>query len=75
MIKDFVESSNFTAFSEVSDKNIASMSASYSTGGETFFRLRILDKEMYNTNKEAFDSDFQHFKDAVINKLSMIKEK
>lgn len=60
------KNTNFSGASVIDDVQVASMSASYSTGSNIYFNFSIERLDLYNENSETVDTDFNSFKDAVL---------
>lgn len=62
---------NFNGVSMVDDVVVANMSASYS-GVEVYFNMTIINLNMYNSNKEVVELDFDNFKDKALEGINGI---
>ena len=60
------KNTNFSGASVIDDVQVASMSASYSTGSNIYFNFSIERLDLYNENAETVDADFNSFKDSVL---------
>lgn len=63
------KNTNFSGASIIDDVQIASMSASYSTGSNIYFNFSIERLDLYNKNAETVDADFDSFKDTVLESI------
>ena len=63
------KNTNFSGASIIDDVQIASMSASYSTGSNIYFNFSIERLDLYNENAETVDADFDSFKDTVLESI------
>lgn len=63
------KNTNFSGASIIDDVQVASMSASYSTGSNVYFSFSIERIDLYEENSEAVDADFIAFKDAVVESI------
>ena len=60
------KNTNFSVASIIDDVQVASMSASYSTGSNIYFNFSIERLDLYEENAETVDTDFASFKDTVL---------
>lgn len=60
------KNTNFSGASIINDIQVASMSASYSTGSNIYFNFSIERLDLYEENVETVDTDFSSFKDTVL---------
>lgn len=63
------KNTNFSGASIIDDVQVASMSASYSTGSNIYFNFSIERLDLYNENAETVDADFDSFKDTVLESI------
>lgn len=63
------KNTNFSGASVIDDVQVASMSASYSTGSNIYFNFSIERLDLYNENAETVDADFDSFKDTVLESI------
>lgn len=63
------KNTNFSGASVIDDVQVASMSASYSTGSNVYFNFSIERLDLYNENAETVDADFDSFKDTVLESI------
>lgn len=63
------KNTNFSGASVIDDIQVASMSASYSTGSNIYFNFSIERLDLYNENAETVDADFDSFKDTVLESI------
>ena len=60
------KNTSFSGASVIDDVQVASMSANYSTGSNIYFNFSIERLDLYNENAETVDTDFNSFKDSVL---------
>ena len=63
------KNTNFNGASVIDDTQVASMSASYSTGSNVYFNLSIERLDLYTENAETVDADFDSFKETVLDTI------
>lgn len=62
---------NFSGTTEVNGQTIASFAAGYS-GSDVFFSISITDIDKYINEENTFNSDFDEFKDNVIELVTRV---
>lgn len=71
MIQKIMKTHSFNATSVIKfgnkEESVAFMSGSLSNEGELNFNYSIANKELFDTNREEVERDFEAFKDTLLN--------